>query len=56
MITPLLELFSHVSPQRKRQLLSVLLLMLAGAVAELVSLGAIVPFLAVVSMLIAVEN
>lgn len=48
MIGSLRELFSHVS-RRRRQLGPVLMLMLAGAVAEVVSLGAILPFLAVVS-------
>lgn len=49
MIAALRELFSHVSPRRRRQLGPVLLLMLAGAIAEVVSLGAILPFLAVVA-------
>ncbi|MFA6031737.1 MAG: ABC transporter ATP-binding protein [Myxococcota bacterium] len=49
MTASLRELFSHVTPRRRRQLGPVLLLMLAGAVAEVVSLGAILPFLAVVA-------
>lgn len=49
MIASLRELFAHVSRRRRRQLGPVLMLMLAGAVAEVVSLGAILPFLAVVS-------
>jgi ABC-type multidrug transport system fused ATPase/permease subunit len=49
MLASLRELFSYVTPRRRRQLGPVMLLMLAGAVAEVVSLGAILPFLAVVS-------
>ncbi|MFI5411074.1 ABC transporter ATP-binding protein [Kaistia sp. UC242_56] len=49
MIGALREIFAHVSPQRRRQLLPVLALMLAGALAELVSIGAILPFLALVA-------
>ncbi len=49
MIGSLREIFAHVSPQRRRQLVPVLALMLAGALAELVSIGAILPFLALVA-------
>jgi len=49
MLASLRELFSHVSPRRRRQLVPVLLLMLAGAFAELVSIGAILPFLALIA-------
>src|SRR5690606_3311371 len=48
-IAPFRELFAQLSPRRRRQFATVLLLMLAGAMAELVSLGAILPFLAVVA-------
>ncbi|TIM24038.1 MAG: ABC transporter ATP-binding protein, partial [Mesorhizobium sp.] len=40
---------SHVSSQRRRQFIPVLGLMLAGALAELVSIGAVLPFLAVIA-------
>ncbi|MCX5576718.1 ABC transporter ATP-binding protein [Kaistia terrae] len=49
MIGALREIFAHVSPQRRRQLFPVLALMLAGALAELVSIGAILPFLVLVA-------
>lgn len=42
-------LWPHVSPQRRKHLVGLLCLMLIGAGAELVSLGAIVPFIAVLS-------
>lgn len=49
MFTAMRDLFTHIPAQRRRQLLPVLALMLAGACAELVSIGAILPFLAVVA-------
>lgn len=41
-------LYRGASPRRRRQLVQTLLVMLAGAVAELVTIGAVLPFLAVV--------
>jgi len=49
MPSALREVFSHVSPPRRRQIGPVLALMLLGALAELVSIGAILPFLAVIA-------
>lgn len=49
MISALREIFAHISPKRRRQLIPVLALMLLGALAELVSIGAILPFLAVIA-------
>lgn len=46
---PLRRLFRHVSVQRRRQLTLLLVLMLVGAFAELASLGAVLPFLALLS-------
>tara|TARA_Y200000002_G_C22688347_1_gene666935 strand:- start:3929 stop:5698 length:1770 start_codon:yes stop_codon:yes gene_type:complete len=45
----ILRLFSHFSKKRKKQFILVLLLMLFASVAEVVSLGAIFPFLAVLA-------
>jgi len=45
----LLGLWSHLSSRRRVQLLLVLLVMLASGVAELLSLGSILPFLVVLS-------
>jgi len=42
-------LFDHLSPARRRALLPLLLLMLIGAIAEVVTIGAIVPLLAFIS-------
>ncbi|MCH4544007.1 ABC transporter ATP-binding protein [Ochrobactrum sp. A-1] len=42
-------LFDHLSPERRRAFLPLLLLMLAGAVAEVVTIGAIVPLLAFIA-------
>ncbi|MDM7852514.1 ABC transporter ATP-binding protein [Pseudochrobactrum kiredjianiae] len=42
-------LFSQLSPARRRAFLPLLLLMLAGAVAEVVSIGAILPLLAFIA-------
>ena len=44
-----LRLFDHFSKKRKIQFFLVLLLMLVASVAEIVSLGAIFPFLAVLA-------
>lgn len=47
-LSPLLrELWAHVTPRRKRQFVLLLAAMLVGAVAEIVSLGAVLPFLGV---------
>ena len=43
------EIHAHMSPQRRRQLLLVLVLMLAGAVAELATIGAVMPLLALLA-------
>lgn len=45
MFGSLTRLFSHVSARRRWQLAGLLVLMLAGAAAEMATLGAIVPFL-----------
>jgi len=45
MLSSLLAIYSHSSQRRRLQLMGVLALMLAGAVAEVFTLGAIVPFL-----------
>ena len=45
----LLGLWSHVSQRRRRQLFALLLLMLASGVAEMFSLAAVLPFLAVLT-------
>lgn len=46
---PLQRLYGHFSARRRRQLVLLLCLMLVGAVAELVSLGAALPFLSLMS-------
>ena len=43
------ELYASLSPARRRQLYFVLALMLAGAVAELAALGAVLPFLSLLA-------
>lgn len=43
------RLYRHISPRRRKQLALLLVLMLAGAFAELVSLGAVLPFLTLMS-------
>jgi ATP-binding cassette, subfamily B, bacterial PglK len=43
------HLYRHISPRRRRQLVLLLVLMLVGAFAELVSLGAVLPFLTLMS-------
>lgn len=42
---PIASLYRHISSRRRRQLASLMILMLVGAVAELASLGAVLPFL-----------
>lgn len=48
-IGALRRLFSHLSPRRRVQLVGLSALMLLGALAELVTLGAVVPFLALLA-------
>jgi len=48
-IGALVRLYRQFSPRRRMQLLVVIGLMLAGALAELFTLGAVLPFLAVIS-------
>jgi len=43
------RLWHHLTPRRKRQLVLLMGLILAGAVADIVSLGAILPFLAILT-------
>jgi ABC-type multidrug transport system fused ATPase/permease subunit len=45
----LLRLYAHLSRRRRVQLVLVLALMLVGALAELVTIGAVLPFLALIS-------
>jgi ABC-type multidrug transport system fused ATPase/permease subunit len=45
----LLQLYRLLSPARRRGLLAVLVLMLLGALAELVAIGSVVPFLALLA-------
>lgn len=45
MVSILTRIYKHLSAQRRMQLLLVLLLMLLGALAEIFTLGAVVPFL-----------
>lgn len=45
MASLLQDVYRHLSPRRRVQLFLVLLLMLAGALAEVVTLGAVLPFL-----------
>lgn len=49
MVSLLKEVYGHLSPRRRVQLILVLLLMLAGALAEVVTLGAVLPFLALLA-------
>ena len=49
MRSSLVELFRQLSTRRRRQFAVVLCLMLVGAVGELISIGAVLPFLAVIS-------
>jgi ABC-type multidrug transport system fused ATPase/permease subunit len=48
-LAALREVFAHVSAKQRRRLGPVLALMLAGALAELISIGAILPFLAIIA-------
>jgi ATP-binding cassette subfamily B protein len=48
-IAALKRLWTHLSPRRRRQFYLLLGLVVAGAVAEVVSLGAVLPFLAVLT-------
>src|SRR5690606_23985226 len=45
----LLALYRQLSPARRRALVALLPLMLAGAIAEVVTIGALLPFLAVIA-------
>lgn len=47
LVSALIRIRAHVSGRRKAQFCGVLALMLAGAAAEMISLGALVPFLSV---------
>jgi len=49
MASLLKDVYRHLSPKRRVQLVLVLLLMLAGALAEVVTLGAVLPFLALLA-------
>ena len=49
MVSLLKDVYQHLSPKRRVQLFLVLLLMLAGALAEVVTLGAVLPFLALLA-------
>lgn len=42
-------IYERMSPQRRRQLLAVLLLMCAGAIAEVATIGAVIPFIALLA-------
>ncbi len=46
---PLLQLYRHLSPRRRRQAGLLLIFMLVGAVAEVATIGAVLPFLALVA-------
>lgn len=46
---PILEIWRHISRRRKWQALVSVILTLAGGVAEIISLGAVVPFIAVLT-------
>jgi ABC-type multidrug transport system fused ATPase/permease subunit len=49
MLAVLREVSAHVSPRRRRQFVPVLALTLLGAFAELISIGAILPFLGIIA-------
>jgi len=49
MIAALKQLFGHFSQRRRRQLVLVMVLMLGGAVAEVLTLGAVLPFIALMA-------
>jgi ABC-type multidrug transport system fused ATPase/permease subunit len=48
-ITGFKRLYGHLSARRRRQLFLVMALMLVGAIAELATLGAVLPFLALIA-------
>ncbi|MDH3196353.1 MAG: hypothetical protein OEL78_08575, partial [Hyphomicrobiales bacterium] len=48
-ITGFRRLYGHFSARRRRQLFLVMALMLVGAIAELATLGAVLPFLALIA-------
>ncbi len=48
-LTPLATLYRFLSPRRKRHLAAALALMVSGAVAELLTIGAVLPFLALLA-------
>jgi hypothetical protein len=48
-LTPLATLYRFLSPRRKRHLFASLALMVSGAVAELLTIGAVLPFLALLA-------
>jgi ATP-binding cassette, subfamily B, bacterial PglK len=48
-LAPLIRLLTHVSPKRRRQFGGLLAITLAGSIAEIVSLAAVVPFIAVLT-------
>ena len=43
------RLFAHLSPRRRRQGIGILLFMLLGAIAEMITIGAVLPFLTVLA-------
>lgn len=49
MLRVLIKLWSYLEPHRKRQLYALLVLMLLASVAEMFSIGALIPFLTVLS-------
>lgn len=49
MVSLLKDVYRHLSPKRRVQLFLVLVLMFAGALAELMTLGAVLPFLALLA-------
>ncbi len=52
----LVKLFLSIGSARKRQLVGIFLLMLVGALAEMMTLGAVVPFIAVMTDVNAIQN
>jgi len=48
-VSALGELFGRLSPARRRAIVPLIALMLAGAVAEVVTIGALLPFLAIIA-------
>jgi ABC-type multidrug transport system fused ATPase/permease subunit len=49
LLTDLARLYGHISPRRRWQLAVLLVLMMAGALAEVATLGAVIPFLALLA-------